>query len=191
MNNTARTLSALLGALILAAVTGCSTGAPNSASDAPGTTASSGPPGAPSAAPTEAATRLQYLVEEEKLAHDVYQHFAGLWGTQVFGNIRDSEVTHQQLLVPLLQAKGIADPRTGTAGTFTDPEIQRLYDQLIQQGTASITEAYKAGVAIEEKDIADLNADLAATTDPATVTVLQRLLAGSQAHLQAFQSHLD
>ena len=97
---------------------------------------------------------------------------------------------HQRLLVPLLDAKGIPDPRTGTVGTFADPGIQRLYDQLIQQGTASITEAYKAGVAIEEKDIADLSADLDATTDPATAAVLQRLLAGSRAHLQAFESHL-
>lgn len=186
MKTTARTLATLLGVLALAAMTGCSTGSPESAVTPSSTAASP----APSTPPTDAAARLQYLIEEEKLAHDVYQHFTDLWGAQIFGNIRDSEVMHQQLLVPLLEAKGIADPRTGTVGTFADPDIQRLYDQLIQQGTASITDAYKAGVAIEEKDIADLNADLAITNDPATIAVLQRLLAGSRAHLQAFESHL-
>ncbi|RDV44757.1 hypothetical protein DOE76_11060 [Leifsonia sp. ku-ls] len=190
MKTTARTLAALLGALVLAAMTGCSNGSPEGAATPSSTAASPAPSTPPSAAPADAAARLQYLIEEEKLAHDVYENFSDLWGTQIFGNIRNSEVMHQQLLVPLLEAKGITDPRTGTVGTFADPDIQRLYDQLIQQGAASVTEAYKAGVAIEEKDIADLNADLATTTDPATIAVLQRLLAGSRAHLQAFESHL-
>ena len=190
MKNTARTLATLLGALALAAMTGCSTGSPEGAATPSSTSASPAPFSPSSATPADAAARLQYLIEEEKLAHDVYQHFTELWGAQVFGNIRDSEVMHQQLLVPLLEAKGIGDPRTGTVGTFADADIQRLYDQLIQQGSASITDAYKAGVAIEEKDIADLNSDLATTTDPATIAVLQRLLAGSRAHLQAFESHM-
>ncbi|GAA2049881.1 ferritin-like domain-containing protein [Leifsonia soli] len=189
MKTNTKALATLLGVLTLAASTGC-TGSPEGAATPSGTSAAPAPSATSTAAPADAAASLQYLVEEEKLAHDVYQRFTDLWGAQVFGNIRDSEVMHQQLLVPLLDAKGIVDPRTGTVGTFTDPDIQRLYDQLIQQGTASITEAYKAGVAIEEKDIADLNADLASTTDPATIAVLQRLLAGSRAHLQAFESHL-
>lgn len=190
MKTTARTLATLLGALALVAMTGCSIGSPHGADTPSSTTAMPAPSATSSAAPADAAARLQYLIEEEKLAHDVYQRFTDLWGAQVFGNIRDSEVMHQQLLVPLLESKDIPDPRTGTLGAFADPDIQRLYDQLTQQGTASITEAYKAGVAIEEKDIADLSTDLATTTDPATTAVLQRLLAGSRAHLRAFESHI-
>ena len=50
----------------------------------------------------------------------------------------------------------------------------------------STTEALAAGVAIEKKDIADLNVMLK-ENPPADVTfVLQRLLNGSKNHLAAF-----
>lgn len=190
---TRTTYVAALGIALLTATAGCSVTGPGSTPTAPAASPSPSASAPSSTAPAQAdeAARLQYLIEEEKLAHDVYQRFAQLWGEQVFSNIMASEVTHQQLLVPLLASKGIADPRSSSAGVFSDPEIQRLYDQLVQQGSASVIEAYKAGVTIEQRDIADLSADLKTTNDAATTTVLQRLLAGSQNHLQAFESHLN
>jgi hypothetical protein len=154
---------------------------------APAVPSSSSP--APSVQANQTAM-LQYLMEEEKMAHDVYQRFHQLWGSGVFDNIESSETTHQQLLLPVLQAKGIPDPRTGQPGTFKDARIQQMYNQLTQEGARSVTDAYRAGVTIEEQDIADLQADLKTTTDPAVVSALQRLLAGSQNHLQSFQAHL-
>lgn len=134
---------------------------------------------------------LQYLIEEEKLAHDVYQQFAQIWDVGIFENIRDSEAQHQQELLLVLKAKGIPDPRTHEPGTFKDQRVQQLYNQFTRQGASSLVEAYRAGAAIEEQDIADLNNYLKSTTDPMVVSVLQRLLAGSENHLQAFQTHLE
>lgn len=193
MRRSATTYASVLGIALITATAGCSVTGPGSGGTAPAEPPSpaASAPASVSPAPTDEAARLQYLIEEEKLAHDVYQRFDELWGVRIFSNIMASEVTHQQLLVPLLASKGIADPRSSTAGEFSDPDIQRLYDQLVQQGSASLTEAYKAGVAIEQKDIADLSADLKTTTDAATTAVLQRLLAGSRNHLQAFESQLD
>lgn len=142
-----------------------------------------------SASPDVAAA-LQYLIEEEKLAHDVYQRFGQLWGGEIFENIQVSEATHQQELLQALRARGIPDPRTGQPGTFKDEGIQQLYNEYTRQGAVSVTDAYKAGAAIEEQDIADLNRHLASITDPVIVPVLQRLLAGSRMHLEAFQAHL-
>jgi len=121
----------------------------------------------------------------------LYQHFAQIWDDRIFESIRDSEVQHQQELLVLLKAKGIPGPRTGEPGTFKDIRVQQMYNQYSQQGAASLLEAYKAGAAIEEQDTADLNNYLNSTTDPMAVSVLQRLLAGSENHLQAFQAHLD
>ena len=36
------------------------------------------------------AEELAYLIEEEKLAHDVYQTMADKWGARVFSNIKNS-----------------------------------------------------------------------------------------------------
>ncbi|MBN9187809.1 DUF2202 domain-containing protein [Microbacterium sp.] len=191
MRTATTTFAAMLGIVLITMVTGCSGGGQGGAGASPGASPSASAPVSAAPAPMDEAARLQYLIEEEKLAHDVYQRFAQIWGERIFDNIMASEVTHQQLLVPVLTSKGIADPRSSTAGVFSDPDIQRLYDQLVRQGSASVTEAYKAGVAIEQKDIADLSADLKTTTDAVTTTVLQRLLAGSQSHLQAFEAHLD
>lgn len=133
---------------------------------------------------------LTYLIEEEKLAHDVYTKMNELWGARVFGNILQSESTHQEEVLRLLAARGVADPRTDTVGTFNNASLQALYDQLIAQGSQSAAEAYKVGVAIEEKDIADINAQLKTASDADVITVLEKLRRGSENHLRAFNRQI-
>ena len=133
---------------------------------------------------------LTYLIEEEKLAHDVYTKMNELWGARVFGNILQSESTHQDEVLRLLEARGIADPRTGTLGTFNNTSLQALYNQLIAQGSQSAAEAYKVGVAIEEKDIADINTQLKTASDTDVITVLEKLRRGSENHLRAFNRQI-
>lgn len=129
---------------------------------------------------------LVYLAEEEKLAHDVYAVLGDMWGDQIFTNIQRSEVSHQDQVSSLLTTYGISDPRSSEVGVFTDTELQALYDQLIAQGSQSVTEAYKVGVLIEETDIADLQESIAATSDPVILATLNRLLGASENHLKAF-----
>lgn len=138
-------------------------------------------------APYDTTTALLFLIEEEKLAHDVYVTLGDLWGSNIFVNIADSETTHQDLVAPLLDARGIADPRSAEVGVFTDPDLQALYDELIARGSTSLDEAIQVGVVIEEKDITDLGAAIASEDEADVVGVLERLLAGSQNHLDAFQ----
>ncbi len=136
----------------------------------------------------ETTKQLLYLIEEEKLAHDVYQKMSELWGARVFGNIQRSETNHQDQLLAVMQSRAIADPRSTEVGVFTDQKLQTLYNQLIAQGSQSLNEAYKVGVAIEELDIADLKTDLA-TLDPKDTDVkatMENLLRGSENHLRAF-----
>jgi hypothetical protein len=133
---------------------------------------------------------LTYLIEEEKLAHDVYTKMYELWGARVFGNILQSESTHQDEVLRLLMARGVADPRTDTIGTFNNAGLQAFYNQLIAQGSQSAAEAYKVGVAIEEKDIADINTQLKTASDTDVITVLEKLRRGSENHLRAFNRQI-
>ncbi|WP_353815018.1 DUF2202 domain-containing protein [Agromyces sp. SYSU T00266] len=194
----------LIGALAAIALTGsalsltaCTPVATDSA-PAPAATASASPSSAPdaSAAAPEAsapddgdgtAAALVYLIEEEKLAHDVYVVLGDLWGAQVFANITGSETTHQDLVAPLLSARGIDDPRSDEVGVFTDPDLQALYDELVARGSTSLDEAIQVGIAIEEKDLADLGAAIAAEDEADVVDVLERLYAGSENHLATFE----
>lgn len=146
------------------------------------------------AAPTSQAQsteeQLLYLIEEEKLAHDVYTVMYQKYGAKVFGNILESESTHQGRVLTLLQARSIADPRSSEIGVFKNPDLQALYNQLIEQGNKNATEAYKVGVAIEEKDIADISTQLATTTDQDVIDTLESLRSGSENHLRAFNRQL-
>lgn len=139
---------------------------------------------------TNTSQSLLYLVEEEKLAHDVYDYFYTKYGVRIFSNISSSEISHQNKILDLMQSRNIADPRTGQAGTFANQDLQNLYNQLIEQGNISVTEAYKVGVAIEELDIKDLQQEIDKTTDTEIKTVLISLKSASQKHLNAFNSHL-
>lgn len=138
------------------------------------------------------AERLSFLIEEEKLAHDVYLKMNEIWGSQVFGNILQSESTHQSQVLSLLETRALSDPRTGTVGAFRNQDLQKLYDSLIAKGRLSAKDAYEVGVAIEEKDIADISNILSNTTDESdVVATLERLRSGSENHLRAFNRQLS
>ncbi len=185
-------VTSLAGAAVVLAGAGVLTasliGPRSDSSDAvspPAAPATSAP--ASSSVGSDTASSLLYMMEEEKLAHDVYLTLADTWGANIFSNITRSETTHQELLVPLLESRGIVDPRSSEVGVFTDPELQALYDQLIAQGRTSYPEAIQVGLIIEKKDIADLNEALDLHDDADIVSVYQRLLSGSQNHLSAFE----
>ena len=135
--------------------------------------------------------QLVYLIEEEKLAHDVYSVMYEKYGANVFGNILNSETSHQGRVLTLLQTRSIPDPRSNQVGVFKNQELQDLYNSLIKQGDINATEAYKAGVAIEEKDIKDISNQLATATNEDIIGTLESLKGGSENHLRAFNRQLQ
>lgn len=131
--------------------------------------------------------QLQYLVEEEKLARDVYAYLAANVTSQKFSNIVKSEQTHMDNISALLKKYNYFNPTTTRApGVFRDAELQKLYNDLIAQGSVSVAAAMQVGIAIEELDISDLK-KMMANPAPADVKYAwDLLLKGSQNHLAAF-----
>ncbi len=136
------------------------------------------------------SSQLQYLIEEEKLAHDVYTKMYELWGAQVFGNILQSEQSHQSQVLTIMSAMDVADPRSSEIGVFENSDLQKLYDELIAKGIESAVDAYEVGVAIEELDIADLTEMLSTATDADMIAMMENLRRGSENHLRAFNRQL-
>ena len=134
------------------------------------------------------AEMLTFIVQEEKLAHDLYVQLAQTSGAMQFANIVNSESTHISLVQGLLVSYNIVDPTVGLAeGEFLDQDLQALYDKLLASGSVDRAGAIAAGIAVEEKDIADLEAMLATDLPSDVASILERLLSGSQNHLAAFQ----
>lgn len=134
---------------------------------------------------------LAFMVEEEKLAHDVYTVLGKKYPkTVVFTNISNSEQRHWNAMSMLLDRYGLADPTDGkTAGEFVSPELQTMYKDLVASATTR-TAALKVGVAIEEADIADLAEAANDVTAPDVSQVYANLTRASEKHLAAFKARL-
>lgn len=146
---------------------------------------------APATLTPDEAAGLQFMREEEKLAHDVYVTLYEKWDLSAFNSITASEQKHTEAVAYLLERYDISDPTVGNdLGEFTDPELQALYNKLVAQGSQSIADALTVGAAIEEIDILDLQERMAETTNADILRVYKNLLAGSENHLRAFVSNL-
>jgi len=148
-----------------------------------------GPVAQVSAATLPAATKasLIFMVEEEKLARDVYSTLYTKTGLNQFKNINKAEQTHMDLLRGLLKTYAIKDPTIGKAvGQFNNASLATLYKKLIADGSVSLVAALNAGVAVEEKDIADVKIILKTKLPVDVKYVMDRLISGSYNHLAAF-----
>lgn len=134
------------------------------------------------------AADLSFSRDEERMARDLYAAIAAQYNNAVpFSTIVRSEQRHYDSVGVLLVRYGVPDPAAGkTAGVYANGDIQKLYDTLRAQSKVSLTEAYKVGVAVETRDIADLKDMMATATQADIDRVYGNLLNGSQMHLQSF-----
>jgi len=131
--------------------------------------------------------KLQYLVEEEKLARDVYGYFSTKVTTQRFSNIVKSEQTHMDQISNLLDSYKISNPTVGkAAGEFKNKSLANLYKKLISDGSSSTPAAFGVGVKIEKMDLADLKSIRKLFSQSDILAGLDLLEKGSQNHLAAF-----
>ncbi len=133
---------------------------------------------------------LLYMREEEKLARDVYLTLYEKWGIQIFKNIAESEQQHTDMVKYLIDKYGLEDPAKEGIGEFSNPEIQELYNKLVEEGSKSEIDALKVGAMIEELDIRDIRTWLEKVDNEDIIQVFNNLINGSKNHLRAFVSVL-
>ena len=133
---------------------------------------------------------LLYMLEEEKLARDVYTNLYEKWETRQFGNIKESEKVHLEKVQNLLDANKI-DYQILPQGKFKNQELQKLYNDLISQGNISEIEALKAGATIEDVDIFDLQRLKKETDNQDIILVYNFLECASRNHMRAFNRGLN
>jgi hypothetical protein len=135
---------------------------------------------------------LAYSRDEERMARDLYTLFGQTYDAAIFDRIAASEQQHFDAVGTLLTTYAVADPATGQpAGSYANADVQKLYDQWKAQGLTSVRDAYAAGVALEQTDIADLQKLLARNSDADVQRVVGHLLAASQHHLAAFTNAVN
>jgi hypothetical protein len=134
---------------------------------------------------------LLFLREEEKLARDVYLYAYNKYGQIIFNNIANSEQSHMNSVLTLLNKYGIPDPiGTNGIGVFTNDELQSLYNELTAKSDISFNKALEVGANIEDLDIKDIYTFRAHTTKSDLLNVYDNLTCGSRNHLRSFVREL-
>ncbi len=134
---------------------------------------------------------ILFLREEEKLAHDVYVNLYSKWNNNIFNNIADSELTHANAVLVLINKYGLIDPvGNNSAGVFKDSILQNLYDSLTAFGSISELNSLLVGAEIEDLDIADIMKMEAISDNQDLIFVLQNLKKGSRNHIRSFNEKL-
>jgi len=140
---------------------------------------------------------LLFMREEEELARDLYLDIYAETGNRltVFKNISDNaETKHAEAVRLLLVKYGLNDPSTGAHDTYTDLNLQSLYDLLFNStmGGDDLT-ALKVGALVEETDISDINDYIAQVSEshPDIIATYENLLCGSRNHLRSFASQIE
>lgn len=130
---------------------------------------------------------LYYLIEEEKMAHDIYTVLSKKWQHRRFNNILESESRHIDAVKSLFDRYDLDLPDSiDKPGKFKNAEIQKSYHQLLDEGLSSLSQAMNVGRKIETDDIKDLKKMIAQGTTEMK-QVLMNLLDASQRHLEAFE----
>ncbi len=132
---------------------------------------------------------LLHLREEEKLARDVYFYAFRKYGQQIFSNISNSEQTHMDQILGLINKYGLVDPAK-EEGTFTNEGLQTLYDQLTAKADLSLNDALIVGATIEDLDIQDIEEFRPFTSKADILAVLDNLQCGSRNHLRSYYSQI-
>ena len=140
---------------------------------------------------TRESSDILFMREEEQLAHDLYTRWSGMYSIPVFSNIAASETMHVNEVQLLIDRYGLQGNQIGNDSTgYHNATIQSLYNSLAAQGDASLTGALEASLAVEERDIADLDYALAGTTRADIIQVYSNLRRGSENHKSAFLRQL-
>ena len=143
---------------------------------------------------------LLFMIQEEKLARDVYlslfDHYAATEPllARIFENISSSEQRHMDAVERLIIRYGLENPVGEYAvGEFPDSEagFADLYSELLSAGLESYCGALDVGIQIEELDIEDLEAALEEIEAPDVARVFGNLLNGSYNHLSAFTGRFE
>ncbi|KAG1661942.1 hypothetical protein GQR58_021216 [Nymphon striatum] len=94
----------------------------------------------------------------------------------------------------LLEKYGIEDPSTGERNTYTNPELQALYDQLLNIALGSDDlAALRVGALVEESDIEDIQTEISQVSaeHQDIISTYENLLCGSRNHLRAFAGRIE
>jgi len=126
---------------------------------------------------TETADIL-LLQEEAKFAYDLNTALYGMHtDLPVLMNISDSAKTAMKVDDVILVRYNITDPESQKAGVFTNQALQQMYNNDLNTGLSSATDALKMSAQFTDMNIADLSAAIGRTDNQDLIYIYNQQLA--------------
>lgn len=154
----------------------------------------------------EVQNTLVYMLNEEKLAYDLYINLYSYYEKnnsleikQFYNIASKSESKHYEVVQSLVQRYGLNDTLSTkslddtTNGVYDDQAVQDLYNTLYPLGQTSQEDALKVGCMVEVTDVNDLDRDIVIAQDANAsdvVAAFNALRDGSYKHYWAFDKAL-
>lgn len=135
-----------------------------------------------------------YLLEQEKLAHDVYRTLDTMWVTDIFNRVANEEYQHVSKLSAVAAEFMINVPNHFNEypiGQFIDTKLRRLYGELMHAANFSLEDAYRACATLEERKIVDLKMALKEPNFELENLTYKALLVGSEDNFKVFVRALN
>lgn len=132
---------------------------------------------------------LVYLVEQEKLARDVYSTLDTFWVTDVFNRLAHQELQHIGKLSTVAAELAIYVPNHFNEyplGQFNNPEFRILYKEILENANFSLEDAYRVCANLEERKMMDLKAALKEPNFEMENLTYKSLLLGSEENFKIF-----
>ena len=164
-----------------------------------GSTSSISPTNSSTSLSNDEVKSLLFMREEEELARDLYLDIYAAKDNsnrlKIFKNISDNaETKHAEAMRKLLVKYGIDDPSTGDHNTYTNDDLQDLYNSLLNDAVGSDDlAALRVGALVEETDIQDIITYKANVSAEHTdiISTYDNLLCGSRNHLRSFVKKIE
>jgi len=106
-------------------------------------------------------------------------------------HIHNADVMHEKSVANVMKHYNIPLAIRGNeVGKFTNPELQKLYDEFMAKGKKSLKNVLEVGIMIEVTDVEDLDKALSKATSADVITMLKFLRQGSYNYYNAFNKTL-
>jgi len=137
----------------------------------------------------EEIDELNFIYDEERLAHDIYSELSDRWELSIFESIAESEKRHFEYLLMIYEKYDLPVPRNFN-GFYNYPELNAMYDLFFEGGAMTLEGSLTLAANFEEYNIADLKIYIHHTQNVDLILVYNSLLEGSKNNLRVIYRNL-
>lgn len=134
----------------------------------------------------EESKQVIQILEQRKMARDLYYKLYKTWHSDTFKRLSDSEQIYLNSLKKLTTKLNIIDPTIDdTKGVFSSDYITKLYIDFSKIGLSSDYEAFRIAATVQDLMINDINQLLNSSSDKSIIDAMNNTKQGSISHLRA------